>query len=309
MIVCSLFNPAIDVHYHVDTLQPGATFLDLPSHSVPSGKGLNVARVVKTLGEEVAIAALIPENDVRRFKSFCQDQEIKPILHEVPGSVRINVTISEKQNDCVTHFNSTSGSVPVRLQEEFLLSLEQEIVGDTLWCFSGSLPTGFDSGVYSKLISAFQKKGSPSLLDTRGGALKLGIRSKPFMVKPNISELEELFGEQIKGVHHIALKGKRLIDMGIENVFISLGSDGMIAIHENDCLLCSPPQVKAVDTVGCGDALVAGLLVAQKRKFSFSETCRLAIACGASKCMHEGPGVVTRDEVWQLMEDVRITAI
>jgi len=135
------------------------------------------------------------------------------------------------------------------------------------------------------------------------------VRSKPLMLKPNITELEELFGEQIKGVHHIALKGKRLIDMGIQFAFISLGADGMIAIHGTDCLLCSPPQVKVVDTVGCGDALVAGVLVAQKRKFSFSETCRMAIACGASKSMHEGPGVVTRDEVWQLMEDVRITAI
>jgi fructose-1-phosphate kinase PfkB-like protein len=97
--------------------------------------------------------------------------------------------------------------------------------------------------------------------------------------------------------------------MGIEYVFISLGSDGMIAIHENDCLLCSAPSVKAIDQVGTGDALVGGLLVGYARKFSFSEMCRMAIACGASKAMHRGPGSITRDEVWQLMEEVKVRSI
>jgi fructose-1-phosphate kinase PfkB-like protein len=83
----------------------------------------------------------------------------------------------------------------------------------------------------------------------------------------------------------------------------------MIALHENDCLLCSIPPVKAVDTVGCGDAMVAALLVGFARRFSFSEVCRMAIACGASKAMHRGASAVVRDEVWQLMEDVRIESV
>ncbi|MFP4241444.1 MAG: 1-phosphofructokinase family hexose kinase [Chitinispirillaceae bacterium] len=309
MIVCSLFNPAIDVSYRMETFEPGVTYLDLPSLAVPSGKGLNVARVARTLGEEVAVSALIPENDQLRFSTFLEEQGIKPLFFEVPGSTRINITLSELQNDCVTHLNGTSPSLSLRIQEEFLQFLELQMEQGSTWCFSGSIPAGFDGDVYSRTISLCHQKGIGTLLDARGNALKLGARTKPLMIKPNISELEQFFDEQIRGVHHIALKGKRLIDMGISYAFISLGCDGMIAIHENDCLLCSPPEVKALDTVGCGDALVAGILVAQKRKFSFSEICRMAVACGTSKCMHQGPGVVTRDEVWRLMEDVRITAI
>ena len=77
------------------------------------------------------------------------------------------------------------------------------------------------------------------------------------------------------------------------HTFLSIheGADGLIAIHGNDCLLCSSPQVKVLDTVGCGDALVGGLLVAQQRKFSFAEMCRMAVACGASKTYQfKGPG-------------------
>jgi tagatose 6-phosphate kinase len=97
--------------------------------------------------------------------------------------------------------------------------------------------------------------------------------------------------------------------MGVEYVFISLGEDGMIAIHESECLLCSPPAVEAIDTVGCGDALDAGVLVGYMRNFSFSELCRMAVACGASNALHAGAGNISKEEVWQLMEDVRIEAV
>jgi 1-phosphofructokinase family hexose kinase len=309
VIICTLFNPAVDVTYRIDGFEVGAMRLDVPSHSVPSGKGLNVARVIHTLGEDVAVAGVIPQNDMRRFEGFIRDQGIIPILYESPGCARVNVTLTDPQTHCVTHINSASAQLPVRLQEEFLLFLAPHMESVSHWCFSGSLPEGFDSDLYSRIMSVCKEKGAQCILDTRGKAFKMGARAIPLAIKPNLAELEEFFGEEIKGVRHIALCGKRFIDMGIQYVFISLGSDGMIAIHENDCLLCSPPSVKVVDTVGCGDALVAGVIVAQKRNFSFAETCRMAVACGSSKSMHEGPGIVTLDEVWQLMEDVKITAV
>jgi len=313
VIICTLFNPAVDVMYRVDGLELGTTRLDAPAQSVPSGKGLNVARVVRTLGEDVAVAGLIPRNDMRRFSGFISDQGITPLLYEVPGNARVNITLADSQVQCVTHVNSMSAELPVRLQEEFLEFLAQRADSGSHWCFSGSLPDGFNDDAYSRIISVCKEKGARCMLDTRGKAFKKGARAIPQAIKPNLTELEEFFSDEvkgdIKGVHHIALCGKRFIDLGVEYVFISLGSDGMIAIHEHDCLLCSPPPVKVVDTVGCGDALVAGVIVAQKRNFSFAETCRMAIACGSSKSMHEGPGIVTLDEVWQLMEDVKITAV
>ena len=309
MIICTLFNPAIDVTYHVDGFELGGTRFDVPSRFFPSGKGLNVARVVRTLGEDAAVAGLIPADDMCRFRDFIGSLGITPLLYEVPGSARVNVTLSDRQAACVTHINSASPVLPVRIQEEFLRFLTQHIEDGAQWCFSGSLPPGFDNDAYARMICLCKDKGGRCLLDTRGVALKVGARSVPHILTPNLAELEEYYGEKIKGVHHIALSGKRFIDMGVDYVFISLGEDGVIAIHENDCLLCSSPPVKTIDTVGCGDAMAAGILVAQKRKFSFIETCRLAVACGASKSMHEGPGIVKLDDVHKLMEDVKITAV
>lgn len=309
MIYCTLMNPALDVIYKLSEFHSGATITDAHTSIVPAGKGINVAKVVRTLGEDVCVIGLMPELDIKKTSDYLQSLGINFHFNAVPGSLRINTTILESGANCVSHINSEGAPLPLRIQEEFTTFQKSQIKEGDLWCFSGSIPKGFEDDIYGKMLKACADAGTGALLDSRGNALKLGLRSKPLMIKPNLTELEDFFGEQIKGVHHIALRGKRLIDLGISYIFISLGADGMIAIHDNDCLLCSVPQVRTVDTVGCGDALVAGLLVGYNRKFSFSEMCRMAVACGTSKAMHEGPGVVTRDEVWQLMEDVQITSV
>ena len=309
LIYCTLLNPALDVIYSLKEFRSGNTITNIPSFSIPAGKGVNVARVVKTLGEDVCVTGLMAEYDLKRCTDFLELLKIDHRLYKIPGGLRINATLLEESSGFTSHISSANPPLPPRIQLEFLHLVEGLVSPGDLWCFSGSLPRGFEDDAYRKLIKSCKSKGADTLLDSRGAALKFGVRAKPMMIKPNIAELEGFFDEQIRGVHHLALKGKRLVDMGIAYVFISLGADGMIAIHENDCLLCSSPQIRTLDTVGCGDALVGGILVARKRSFSFSEMCRMAIACGASKALHRGPGVVSLDEVWQLMEDVKITAV
>ncbi len=309
MIYCTLLNPVVDVVYTVPELVPGTTMLDVPSVRIPAGKGLNAARSIRTLGEDVTVVGVLPEADAGRFGSHLAEYGIKSEFISVEGSARINVTISELETGQVTHLNSTGPRLSVRIQDELLAFIETKLQPHDIWVLSGSLPRGFEDSTYMKVISMCRDRNITTILDSRGTALNMGIRARPAMVKPNHSELEEYFGESIHGIHHIALKGKRLLDMGVGSIFVSLGEDGMIAVHENDCLLCSPPQVDVVDTVGCGDALVAGVAVAYARQFSFSELCRMAVACGTGNALHTGPGNISPDEVWRLMEDVRIEAV
>jgi 1-phosphofructokinase len=309
LIYCTLLNPTVDYVYTVEQFTSGNALLDVPCRRYPSGKGINVATLIKTLGEEVSVVGVMPERDRQRFAGYLESKEIAYYFLPMRGDARTNITIVEQKNGFSSHLNSAGPDWPPRVYDEFLRFSADRLKEGDVWCCTGSAPQAFDDDIYAQIIKSCKTKGAPCFLDARGRALRLGVRAKPVAVKPNITELEDLFGEQIKGVHHIALKGKKLLDHGVSYVFISLGSDGMIAIHENDCLLCVPPQVKTVDTIGCGDALMGGILVAWVRKFSFSEMCRLAIACGSSKAMHEGPHTTSREEVWQLMEDVKITAI
>src|SRR5512133_2993 len=282
LIYCTLLNPSIDCIYTLDQLRSGSTYIDTRSTTVPAGKRLNVARVVSSLGEKVCVRGIVPNNNLEQVKSFMDARDIEADLLPVTGALRINTTIIESTNGAVTHINSVGSSLSESIRFEFENHFKKGLQQGDIYCMSGSIPKGFTSDIYGSLIRHCKDAGCHVLLDTRDDALQMGIRAKPHMIKPNLEELEKYFGEQIRGVHHIALKAKRFLDMGLEYAFISLGEDGMIAVHGNDCLLCNAPRINAKDTVGCGDALVAGLLVALQRQFSFSEMCRLAVACGAS---------------------------
>lgn len=282
---------------------------NVKSRAVPAGKAINVAKTLKTLGDEACVVGIMHENNHKLFTEHLQRAGIQSHFIAVPGNTRINITLIEAKAAQSTHINSAQAPVPSSVQEELLDYFASTIQPGDLCACCGGIPGGMGNDSHQKIIKVCKEKGAVALLDSSAKPLKMGVRAKPHMVKPNLEELEGLFDENIQGVHHIALKAKRLIDMGIEFVFISLGADGMIAIHENDCLLCLAPQIRVIDTVGCGDALVAGLLAGFGRTFSFTEMCRLAVACGASNAQHHGPGAVSGDEIWRLMEEVSIKAV
>lgn len=309
MIWCSLFNPAIDALYSLADFETGKTYTGVHSRIDPAGKGVNVARIISALGEETAVIGIMPEASRGMYELAMKGISIGASFFPVAGAARINVTISEADGGRTTHISAQNQKLASGMQSEFIDFLEQQMKTKDLWALSGSVPDGFERGLYQKVIAILKKKKIGCLLDSSDAALTMGIRAKPDMVKPNLSELESYFGEKIKGIRHIALRGKRLLDLGIPRIFISLGSDGLIALQGNDCLLCSAPSVKAVDTVGCGDALVAGLMVGWKRSFSFTEMCRMAVACGVSKALHLGAGIIDINEVWQIMEDVSIESV
>lgn len=309
MIYCVVLNPAVDAIYSLDELKVGSTTTGCRMTLQPAGKGINVARVAAALGEEVCVIGVLPENNKRQFTTWLDSQKIRHSFLSIDGNVRINTTILEKHTLQVTHLSSEGSTLSLRIADEFIESLQKMVCPGDLCAFCGSLPRGLGDDLYQRLIKICRQKKAITLLDTREIAFSQGIRAKPDMIKPNLEELQAHFGEPVNGVGHLALKGKRLLDGGVKSVFISLGADGLIALNDSDCLLCSSPQVLVKDTVGCGDAMVAGLLVARQRKFSFPETCRMAVACGASNAMHEGPGEIDRNDVATLMEEVRIESV
>ena len=309
MLYCTVFNPGLELIYCTEELHPGAVMNDIPMELLPTGNGINIARIIRTLGEEVSLVGILPENDIIDFSKYLGNAGIKGFFLPVEGAVRINTMLYEKKSGSITRIQPPDYRWSSRIQDKFVKFMEEYLLPGDIWTLSGPLPRGFDTDLYAQLIKKCRKKNITVILDSCGIGFNIGVRAKPTMIKPNLDELETFFQEHIQGVHHIALKGKRFLDMGIEYVFISLGSDGMIAIHENDCLLCSAPQVDVVDTNGCGDALIAGFLVAHTRNFSFMESCRMAVACGTSNALHTGAGKVENEEIWRLMEEVHIESV
>ncbi len=308
MIFTTLMNPSFDLIYSIPD-NGKSTYLDLAARLFPAGKGVNSSKVIAALGEEVTLISLMPEMDCSRFSTYLEEHGVIHIPYEIPGSVRINTTVFEEQTRSTLHFNSAGNILSTQIQDHYLSLIDSHISENDLWLFSGSLPKGIEPFFYESAVRLCNSRGAKSVVDSRGSALEYALKAVPTVIAPNEEELEFIYEEPIEGVKHLALRGKRLIDSGIEMVFITLGEDGVIALYGNECLLCKAPEINNVDTVGCGDAFLGGIAVGMERGFSFHEICRLAVACGASNASHLGPGEINRDQVWHLMEDVQVASL
>jgi len=237
LIFCTLLSPAVDYTYPVETFTAGGTLLNVPSRMVPSGKGINVAHAVRTLGEEVCVVGIMPERDQRRFEAYLDAMEIQHRFLTISGDVRANVTIIEQKSGMISHLNSVGPVMPVRVQEEFIQFVSAHFKRGDEWCYTGSIPSGFEDEAYALLIRAGKEAGVSTFLDTRGRPLRLGVRARPLSVKPNSAELEDLFSEQVKGVRHIALKGKKLLDRGVSFAFIRSKGCVILRSKGRNCLI------------------------------------------------------------------------
>ncbi|MGM0444239.1 MAG: 1-phosphofructokinase family hexose kinase, partial [Fibrobacterota bacterium] len=229
MIFTTLLNPSIDVIYPLQNTEPGRTYRSVDARQYPAGKGLNVAKAVRLLDEDVHLCGVIPEYSHNYFTTFCKDLGIETTLISTPGECRINTTITEDQSNIITHINSESKEISPGAAQNLLQEISRLMAREAgIWCFSGSTAPGFPDRIYGDLISRAREHGLVTAADTRGILLKYALQQKPTIISPNITELEEINAEPVEGVRHMALKGKRLIDEGISHVFITLGDDGVI---------------------------------------------------------------------------------
>jgi len=307
-----LYNPAIDVHYKIPHLGEQTTFTGLQNVHYPAGKAVNFAKAVKILGEEVELSGIIPSNDILKYKTYLDEYKIRHDLSEIPGNTRINTTIFEEDSGISYHLSSENAAVSESAITAFNNKLLGKMQADDFFVFSGSLPTGCSRETYGKLIEECKTKGIKTALDSRSNPLKHGIAATPFLISPNETEFQEIFSadEDIKGLQHIALKGKRLIDSGIEYVFITLGKDGVVALSKDESLFCTPIELSnQVNDVGCGDAFLAGAVVGFKRGFKFSEVCKLAVASGAANTLTREPCKIDPSRVRHIMEKLTVEGI
>lgn len=309
MIHAVLLNPTIDRVLEVEDFEAGKTLKASRVNKLPMGKALSVAYALTALGEKVRVTGLMGRFDEPFYTNFLKPRKIECDWIPIDQPVRSNITIIDARSSSVTHLREPGFLIgrddAIALREKLKNRLKGS-VGDGDWViFSGSLPQGLSARTYRELITLCREQNANVLFDSNGRALVEGIRGKPHILKPNLVELEEIFQEKINGIQHIALKAKGLIDRGIQAVFVSMGEDGMLAANGAEAYLTQVKMHRQVNTVGCGDAMVAGLVYGISRKFSFSLLCKFGVACGAANTLGRGPGLIRRHDVDKLMEKIK----
>jgi tagatose 6-phosphate kinase len=307
MIFALMLNPSIDVIYETDQVLLGETVTGLSSSSVPSGKALNAAKVVSSLGEEVGLIGLVSKTQHATFEHAAAAFDIRTHFIDTLSDVRINTTLLETATGRVTHFNAMSSPMEKEMEDEILLTVESFAAPKDVWALLGSVPLGMSPSIYGELITILKETGCHVILDTSGDALIHGIEAAPHVVKPNLEEAAQIVGGPCKDQSALDLCADSLLEKGVENVMITLGENGAFAARRGARFHIHIPKISVVDTVGCGDAAVAGMAVGLYTGLDFRERCRLSVAASMSAALHKGPGIIDRDEVHTLFERITTT--
>jgi tagatose 6-phosphate kinase len=292
---------------------------------LPGGKGINVARVLHTLGIPAHVTGFAGGPAAAFLNTELARAGISATFQPIAGNTRTCTAIVELENHRVTEVNEPGPTITEAEAQRFLELYSTLLQDAAAVVLSGSLPPGIPGNYYATLIACAHAAGVPAILDTSGQALAAGITARPLLVKPNIHEVRDLLSREIRTLEEAVHAGQQLRARGAQVVIITLGAQGTVLILENAAWHAQVQVAHPISSVGCGDALLAGFLAALQQAEQRGETpslhaaatdprlapqaLRLAVACGAANTLHLGAGIIMPQEVEQLRDLAEITAL
>jgi len=312
-VLCVTPHTAVDHVIEIDAFTAGTTFRAMSSNFFPAGKGINAAVGVATLGHQSKATGFVGELNKDLFKML-NDDRVQTSFIVVPGRTRTNVTISEHNPSRETHIQTAGFSV----DDEAVLQLQQLIAAtvskDHVVVLGGSVPPGTAPQFMSQLVSLCVKSGAYVILDSSGEALLEGLKGRPHMIKPNISELQDIApGADLSNETAIIASAKRALVDGPGRIVVSRGSLGLLMIDNPRGEIWSARvdigKQNVTTSVGSGDAVVAAFAVKRLENDSPQETIRLAAACGAANLLNRPPGRFRTEDVEALLPQVIVTRL
>ncbi|MGN0413650.1 MAG: 1-phosphofructokinase, partial [Lachnospiraceae bacterium] len=284
MITTITLNVAVDKAYVIGKLTDHTVMRVNRCTNTAGGKGLNVAKVVHLCGEEVQATGFVGGFNGAYVEDMLKKQNIPSRFVHVQGETRSCINVLDEDGGS-TEFLEPGEPIRPEEVQEFLDQFDDIIADSSVVTISGSVPKGVDVTMYAKLIEKIKAQGKKVVLDTSGALLKESIKACPTMVKPNTDEIEDLLGIKVNNHKDLVEGAKKLHEMGIPVVVVSLGGDGALVVSDEGIFRGQPPKIEVVNTVGCGDSMTAAFAVAFARGLSVQEALRYAIAVSAANAM------------------------
>ena len=300
MIVVVGMNPALDRILSVPNFSVGATLKADSVTVLPAGKGANVAAVLRVLGAPVRYTGFVGRGEIERYRERLDG--VPCAIVSVDGETRTDTTIIDPVHGTETHVREPGFVISRNIVSKFSNALLVDITrGDTV-VLAGSLPPGASDDSYAEIIRECHKRGATTSLDSSGRALKAGAAAVPTLLKPNREELHELTDRPVDSIDDILAAADELIARGVGAVAVSLGVDGAVLIANGSAWHGRADVPKAVNTVGCGDAFVAGWTAARVEGRNHEDQLREALSVAAANAMTSGAGIVEVEHVKQMRQ-------
>ncbi len=309
-IVCISANPALDRQLRVPVLTSGEVNRATRAIALPGGKAAHVAMSAHALGAKTFWIGFLGGAIGEECAAELGKLGVEVIAIRTKAATRVNMEIIEDSGR-ITEVLEPGGTPDESERAELLRVLSYGLRTrwkDALTVISGSLPSGVPSDFYQPLVESARRAGSKAFVDTSGEALRATIAAGPSFVKPNRKEVETLLGQRLEDSAAAAHAIGEIIQRGADSAAITLGADGLVWSEGKGGPVwrARPPRLKAISTVGCGDATLAGFAYASLQGWSGERALRLAAACGAANCLAEFEGRISESDVQSLIPQIDV---
>ena len=302
MITTVTLNPALDCYLSAEQVETGAINRYGEYRFRPGGKGINVSLLLSSLGMETVALGIAAGFTGKELIRLVEQEGCPADFTLLPqGVTRINIKVRTTEGE-ETDFNGAGVPLPTEALEELRQKLSRLQPGDGL-VLAGSLPPSLPKDAYARLLEHVQGKGILTVVDTAGEALEAALPCRPFLIKPNLEELGELFGMELTETAAVAECAEELQKRGARNVAVSMGHRGALLLCEDGRrLFCHAVRGEAVSTLGAGDSFVAGFLYGWQLHGTMEGALRWAVCAGSATAF--SAGLASGNEVRQLYPKV-----
>ena len=301
MIYTLTLNPSVDYVVQLDhEVRLGELNRTISDSKFPGGKGINVSRVLQRLGVKNRAIGFIGGFTGNYIEDYLHNEQIETGFVKVIGDTRINIILITSKE---TEINA-SGPAIYPDQIEQLKKIIHSLLSDDILVLAGSIPTTLSNTIYEELIEICAEKNTQFVVDVEGNLMKNVLFYKPFLVKPNQYELGMIFGEIFTTPAEVIPYAKKLIEMGAQNVIVSLAGEGAVFVNSENIMIADVPKGKVKSSVGAGDSMVAGFLAKYGQTKNIEESFRYSVACGSATAF--SLDLCTRDQVITILDQVKI---
>lgn len=309
MIITVTLNASVDKLFLVEQFLPNTVMRVKACYNSAGGKGLNVSRVAALAGEKVLATGFVGGYAGEYIRSMLERDGINSEFITIQGETRSCINVRDLSTGKHSEFLEPGAQVGESDLEKFLSLYQQVIKESQVVAISGSMPKGVPVNFYGKLVSMAKLQGKTVILDTSGETLKENLASKPTMIKPNADEIRQLFHSEICSLNDLVHAAQKLHQDGIAIVVISMGKEGSLVACRDGIFHSNAPDVEVINTVGCGDSMVAGFAVGLSQNYSLLECFRYAVAVSAANAMTMETGSICTADLQRLLPLVKIERI
>ena len=314
MIITVTLNAAIDKTLSVPNFRLGRRHRTVEQTTMPGGKGVNVARLLKTLGQPVIATGLAGGATGTRLVEQLSQLSVLSDFVRIREESRTNTAVIDPTTGEQTEINERGPKVSEQEVELFVDKLLYLAKGASLCVFAGSLPRDVDVEIYARLLRELRRLGVQTVVDTDGDPLRRAVRAEPDVISPNVLEAEELVGHEFNDDDDWPLAVREMAELGAREAIMTMPDGCFAQMAPEDAggdprLFRVRVPASALEpraTVGSGDAFLAGFVAARYSGRPAADCLAYGVACGAESTQHLGAGLIDPDQVERLLAEIEV---